>query len=323
MADFIRLYKKNGNEKVLIHPETSASHVLINDAAGTASDVDTEIVALRTLISQTASNGVKYMGTLSQASDLPAADYKAGHQYAVAVAGTYAGKVCEVGDLVQAKVDYAAATASNDDWMVIQANIVGAVTGPASSVAQHVAIFSDTSGKIVADSGFTIAKSVPADAQFTDTTYSEATTSVAGLMSANDKAKLDGIESGADVTDATNVAAAGAFMKSGDTADSISDGTTKVVMTAAERTKLTGIATGAEVNQNAVGGIKVGANTIEAAAKQDTVEFEAGSGITMTADTTNKKVTVAETYIDVCSVSSLNSVPANLRDGGLIILAAE
>lgn len=41
-----------------------------------------------------------------------------------------------------------------------------------------------------------------------NTTYSEATTSVAGLMSSSDKTKLNGIESGADVTDAENVKAA-------------------------------------------------------------------------------------------------------------------
>lgn len=41
-----------------------------------------------------------------------------------------------------------------------------------------------------------------------------ATTSVAGLMSGADKTKLDGIEASADVTDATNVNAAGAVMES-------------------------------------------------------------------------------------------------------------
>ena len=46
---------------------------------------------------------------------------------------------------------------------------------------------------------------------------SNATTSVAGFMSSTDKTKLDGIESGADVTDATNVATAGAVMTSGGT----------------------------------------------------------------------------------------------------------
>ena len=43
---------------------------------------------------------------------------------------------------------------------------------------------------------------------------SAATTSAAGSMSAADKTKLDGIETGADVTDATNVNAAGAVMES-------------------------------------------------------------------------------------------------------------
>ncbi len=44
---------------------------------------------------------------------------------------------------------------------------------------------------------------------------SNATTSAAGLMSAADKTKMDAIEASADVTDATNVAAAGAAMLAG------------------------------------------------------------------------------------------------------------
>ena len=44
---------------------------------------------------------------------------------------------------------------------------------------------------------------------------SDATTSAAGLMSAADKTKMDAIEASADVTDATNVAAAGAAMLAG------------------------------------------------------------------------------------------------------------
>lgn len=47
------------------------------------------------------------------------------------------------------------------------------------------------------------------------------------------------------MTNAAAVKAAGAFMKATDTADAISDGTTKVVMTTAERTKLSGLAAGA------------------------------------------------------------------------------
>ena len=45
--------------------------------------------------------------------------------------------------------------------------------------------------------GYTVAKSVPSDAVFTDTTYDDVTTSTHGLMTAADKTKLDGIASGA------------------------------------------------------------------------------------------------------------------------------
>lgn len=55
------------------------------------------------------------------------------------------------------------------------------------------------SGTTIVDSGYTIAASVPADAKFTDTTYTASTTDKDGLMSATDKEKMDGIESGAEV----------------------------------------------------------------------------------------------------------------------------
>ena len=45
---------------------------------------------------------------------------------------------------------------------------------------------------------YALNKTVPSDAKFTDTTYSVATDSIAGLMSANDKKKLDGIAENAN-----------------------------------------------------------------------------------------------------------------------------
>ena len=51
----------------------------------------------------------------------------------------------------------------------------------------------------------TVETAVPANAVFTDTTYENATTSTAGLMSTTDKAKLDGVESGAQVNTITGV----------------------------------------------------------------------------------------------------------------------
>ncbi len=54
-----------------------------------------------------------------------------------------------------------------------------------------------SNGKPVATS-YSLNKTVPSDAKFTDTTYDEATTSMSGLMSKSDKTKLDSIASGAN-----------------------------------------------------------------------------------------------------------------------------
>ena len=312
------LYGKNGGSTEKLAPETSAAQTLINDESGNASTVQAEIVTLRTRIAAIENGGITFKGSLTSTSGLPTVSYKAGWQYAVKDAGTYAGQVCEEGDMVLCIKDYASGSASDSDWTVIQANINGAVTGPSSAVSAHVATFNGTSGKIIQDSGFTIGKSVPANAVFTDTTYSAATSSAAGLMSATDKAKLDGIEAGADATDAANVKAAGAFMTASNSADDIKDGTSKVLMTAAERTKLSGIATGAEVNQNAFSKVSVAGTTTSATSKTDTFSIAAGDGISISAGT--KSATISETYVDSCIVTRLDNVPSNLRDGGMIIL---
>lgn len=55
-----------------------------------------------------------------------------------------------------------------------------------------------TDNGTLAETTYTLGASVPSGAKFTDTTYSAATTSAAGLMSASDKSKLDGIATGAN-----------------------------------------------------------------------------------------------------------------------------
>lgn len=314
------LYGKQGETKFQIYPKTSAEQVDIPAIDGSASTVADEIVTIRQLLNEVINAGVRFQSEVTSENPLPSVSYKKGWVYIVKEKGVYAGDACEVGDMILCVRDYASGSASDNDWTVLQANLTGAVTGPSSSVAAHVAIFSGTSGTVLADSGYTIAKSVPADAQFTDTTYLAATTTSDGLMTAGNFVKLQGIEEGADKTTATNVKAAGAFMISQNTADNISDGTTKKLMTATERQKLEGIDQGAQANQNAVSSIKVGTATINAESTTDQVEIEAGQGITITADTSTKKITVGETYIDSCVVEDLDSVPSNLREGGLIIL---
>ena len=56
-----------------------------------------------------------------------------------------------------------------------------------------------TANGVPAAIGYTIQTSVPENAVFTDTTYDPATQSADGLMSAADKIKIDGIETGAEV----------------------------------------------------------------------------------------------------------------------------
>lgn len=313
-----QLYSHEGNKNTPLAPYTVAEAVKVNDVDGNASTVEAEIVTLRKVVEAAVGKGQHFQGVVNSTVTLPPYNYKAGWLYSVQEAGTYAGNVCEVGDLIICVKDYASGSASNADWEVLQANLDGAVTGPSHSVAAHVVVFDGTSGKRIKDSGFTIGRSVPTNAKFTDTTYNAATDAADGLLTASLHKKLVGIEEGADKTDATNVEAAGAFMTATNTADDIADGTTKVVMTAAERTKLTGIKTMAEVNQNAFAKVTVGTTTITAAAKQDTLEIKAGEGVTITAS--GKKVTIKETYVDLCVVSSLDNVPANLRNGGLVIL---
>lgn len=76
--------------------------------------------------------------------------------------------------------------------------------------------------------------------------------------------------------------------------------------TTAEKNKLAGISAGAEVNQNAFSNIKVGATTVAADGKTDTLELVAGSNVTLTPDDTNDKVTIAATnttYNDVTTTT--------------------
>lgn len=73
-----------------------------------------------------------------------------------------------------------------------------------------------------------------------------------------------------------------------------------------------------EVNQNAFSNVKVGSSTIAADSKTDTLELVAGTGITLTPDTTNDKITIASSVtggvsdVQVGGTSIVTSGVANL-----------
>lgn len=77
-----------------------------------------------------ASDAMIFKGTLGTGGTITAlpTTYKTGWTYRVITAGTYAGNVCEVGDLIIALVDRSGSGNVNADWTVAQTNIDGAIT---------------------------------------------------------------------------------------------------------------------------------------------------------------------------------------------------
>lgn len=129
-----------------------------------------------------AANAQIYKGVIdcSANPNYPAAD--AGDTYVVSVAGKIGGASgvnVEANDRLLCKTD---STSSGNQatvgsaWSIVQANIDGAVTGPASSGANRLAKFNGTTGKIIKDSGVT---------------YQPPVTTVANLLLVDAAADLD------------------------------------------------------------------------------------------------------------------------------------
>lgn len=104
-----------------------------------------------------ASDALQFKGTIGSSgatvTALPAT-HEVGWTYKVATAGSYAGQTCEVGDMIICVT--AGTTANNAHWTVVQTNINGAVTGPASATDNYVAVFSGTTGKVIKSGGIAI-----------------------------------------------------------------------------------------------------------------------------------------------------------------------
>lgn len=109
-----------------------------------------------------ANNAYQYKGVIdcSTNPNYPAAD--AGWTYKVSVAGKIggaAGTNVEVGDTLTCIVDGSAAgnqATVGANWIIVQTNIDGAVTGPAASTAGDIVTFSGTTGKVIQDSAVAI-----------------------------------------------------------------------------------------------------------------------------------------------------------------------
>ena len=96
------------------------------------------------------------VGVVDSSTPLPTSDYSVGQTFRVAEAGTYAGQDCEVGDLIIVISDYVD-SAKDSDFLVVQANVDGAVTGPDASTDANIVVFDGITGKKIKDSSVTIA----------------------------------------------------------------------------------------------------------------------------------------------------------------------
>ena len=147
------------------------------------------------------------VGVVDSSTPLPATGYEVGQTFRVAEAGTYAGVECETGDLIIVIKDYADGTASNADFLVVQANVDGAVTGPDASTDANIVVFDGTTGRKIKDSSVTIASVSDAVAKahehankaILDTFTKNETTLISELQSYAD-GKVEGLVSDEDLT---------------------------------------------------------------------------------------------------------------------------
>lgn len=131
-----------------VYPVTSADQVKTADGGNVEAKIKT--------LEATFVSGIRQKGTVGTGGTvetLPAEGYTQGDMYVVKTGGTYAGQVCEPGDLILCVKTHDPEGAADTDWTVIQNNIDRAVTGPASAADGNLMAFDGASGTVAKDSG--------------------------------------------------------------------------------------------------------------------------------------------------------------------------
>ena len=150
MAEPIKVNLRDAN-KNLVFPSTSADQVKTADGG----NVEAKIASLQAAFA----SGVRPCGTVGAGGDmetLPADSYTQGDLYIVKTGGTYAGQVCEPGDLILCIKTFEEEAADN---------VVRAVKGPESAADGNLMAFDGTSGTVARDSGIKLAEVSAAVAQ--------------------------------------------------------------------------------------------------------------------------------------------------------------
>lgn len=290
-------------------------------------------------------DAMRFKGTIGTGGDiteLPTTNVRVGDTYRVITAGTYAGHVCEVGDLI-------IATATTPTWTVAQTNIEGAITtsdaadtnpimdgtvaiGTSTKYARMDHVHpSDTSRvpttrkvnghALSADVTVTnldlgqgyATCAIPSPAITGDTlsvTKSGYLLTVGGIVSIRFtgadlplQSKLNINGKGAKPIYYNGQAISVADkVKENDTATFIYDGTAYHLIAIDKANR----------NQKMFETIKVGSTNITPESAIDTLEIVAGNGITLTPDATNDKITIASNNTNYTETN-----PALTATGGL------
>ena len=142
-GDNITLTADTTNDKITISVTPTlgeAAELDVDDSTGaiSSSSTDTKVPTSKLVydfVSEAiaASDAMIFKGTIGAAADDPTVTalpttYKVGWTYRVVTDGTYAGKVCEIGDLIIALVNRNGSGNLDNDWCVAQTNIDGAIT---------------------------------------------------------------------------------------------------------------------------------------------------------------------------------------------------
>lgn len=144
--------------------ETTGDQVGLTQQGGITTDnAQAEFEALRTLIA-TLEGEIEQLKSIdairppvlvNSDGDIPTT-YAKGDSWRVGTAGTYRGFECDVSDLIVALVDRAGADNANNDFYVLQGNLIKAVTGPLSATADNIALFDGGTGTVIKDSGVSV-----------------------------------------------------------------------------------------------------------------------------------------------------------------------
>lgn len=132
--------------------------------------------------------------------------YKAGQKYVVALAGTYLGQKCEIGDLILIVKDYNVESVSNADGIVLQSNIDGAVTSAdPSAIEGEIVVMSGATGKVIKSSKVNISALNEAIAKAHEhankdklDTYTKTQTELLNEASTDAQSKVDALKNTVD-----------------------------------------------------------------------------------------------------------------------------